>query len=163
MAQNTVYTYYKEFNAGDIVFREGDKSDCMYEVQKGKIDLYIAYGTPEQKKIAEVGPERFLGEMGMVEGLCRSATAVAATDYTVLAQITWDVFGMYFKKKPAKVVQIMQQMGDRLRITTKAAMDLKNTVNEAIDIMEGEKTDSEAMWKLKNGLRSMNATLENNK
>ena len=160
---NTVYTFLKEFKAGDVLFREGDESSCMYEVQKGKVDLYIGYGTPSQKKIAEVGPERFIGEMGMVEGLKRSATAVVSTDFTVLAKVTWDVFGLYFKKKPAKVVQIMQQMGDRLRITTKSAMDLKNAVNEAIDVIQdgGEKAD--ALIILKDGIHAMDATLENNK
>jgi CRP-like cAMP-binding protein len=163
MAQSTVYTFLKEFNAGDIVFREGEKSTCMYEVQKGKVDLYIDYGKPEQKKIAEVGPERFLGEMGMVEGLPRSATAVAATDFTVLAQVTWDVFGLYFKTKPARVVQIMQQMGDRLRVTTKSAMDLKNSVNEAIDKSQEEGTSTAALGILRKGIREMNNTLESNK
>ncbi len=163
MAQNTVYTFVKEYNQGDIIFHEGEKSVCMYEVQKGSVDLYIAYGTPEQKKIAEIGPERFIGEMGMVEGLPRSATAVAATNETLLAQITWEVFGLYFKKKPAKVVQIMQQMGDRLRITTKAAMDLKNSVNEAMEVIQKEGTKTVALPMLRKGIRTMDSTLEGNK
>lgn len=163
MAQNTVYTYVKEYKTGDIIFCEGEKSVCMYEVQQGAVDLYIAYGTPEQKKIAEIGPERFIGEMGMVEGLPRSATAVAAAKETLLAEITWEVFGLYFKKKPAKVVQIMQQMGDRLRITTKAAMDLKNTVNDAMDIIQKEGTKTVALPMLRKGIREMDSTLEANK
>lgn len=163
MPNNTVYTFLKEYNAGDVIFLAGDKSDCMYEVQKGRIDLYADYGKPEQKKLAEVGPERIFGEMGMVEGLPRSATAVVGTDYTVLAKITWDVFGLYFKTKPARIVQIMQQMGDRLRITTKSAMDLRNAVSEAVDVIQDGGNNREVLGILKGGLHEMDATLGSNK
>ena len=163
MAGNTVYTFVKEFMAGDIIFKAGEKSDCMFEVQKGRIDLYIDFGGPGQKKIAEVGPERVFGEMGMVEGLPRSATAVVGTDYTTLAKITWDVFGVYFKTKPARIVQIMQQMGDRLRITTKSAMDLRNSVLEAVDVIQDGGESRMALGILKDGIHAMDDALGNNK
>ncbi len=163
MADNkTIYKFIKEYNEGDIIFREGDESKCMYEVQKGKVDLYSNYGKPDQKKIAEVIPERFFGEMGMVEGLPRSATAVAATDFTSLAQISWDVLGLYFKKNPSRVVQIMQQMGDRLRITTKAAMDLRNVVQSAVRDLESADPES-VRFDLERGLRNMDQTFGSNK
>ncbi len=163
MPQKEVYTFLEEHNAGDVIFKAGDNSDCMFEVQKGKIELFTGYGTPQQKKIAEVGAGRFFGEMGMVEGLPRSATAVVASDFTVLAKVTWDVFGLYFRKKPAKVVQIMQQMGDRLRITTKSAMHHRKAVNEAIDVIQDGRTDKSVLGILKDGIHEMNATLEGNK
>lgn len=163
MPNNTVYKFLKEYKAGDVIFKQGDKSDCMYEVEKGRIDLYIDYGKSTQKKIAEIGANRFMGEMGMVEGLPRSATAIVGSDYTVLAKVTWDLFGLYFRKNPAKVVQIMQQMGDRLRITTKTAMDLKTAVNGAIDIIQDGGEAGDVLVMLKNGIHQMDATLENNK
>ncbi len=158
-----VYANLKEFNAGAVIFREGEKSDCMYEVEKGKVDLYIDFNKPGQKKIAEIGPERIFGEMGMVEGLPRSATAVAAVDGTELTQVTWELFGLYFKKKPAKVVMIMQQMGDRLRLTTKSAMDLKTKVNEAVELMQNGGDNYQVLSKLKSGIREMERTMDNNK
>ncbi len=163
MAQNTVYTFLKEYNAGDIIFKAGEDSDCMFEVQKGRIDLYADYGGPGQKKLAEVGPERVFGEMGMVEGLPRSATAVVGEDFTVVARITWDVLGHYFKSKPARVVQIMQQMGDRLRLTTKSAVELRTAVDKAIDVIQEGGTNREALGLLKDGIHAMDATLGKNK
>ena len=163
MAQNTVYTYVKEYNAGDVIFMQGDESDCMYEVQKGRVDLYSNYGQKDQKKLAEVVPDRIFGEMGMVEGLPRSATAVAGTDFTAVARIKWDVLGLYFKTKPARVVQMMQQMSDRLRLTTKAAMDLRNAVGESIKQIEAEEETYIPLSTLKKGLRDMDATFGINK
>ncbi len=163
MAQNNVYTFLKEYREGELIFREGTPSKCMYEVQKGRVDLYANYGTPEQKKLAEIGPERFFGEMGMVEGLPRSATAVAGVEPTILAEVTWDVFGLYFKKKPARVVQIMQQRGDRLRITTKASMDLRNAVEDAIKSINEHNTESTTLNILRHGIYDMDETLKSNK
>ena len=163
MAGNTVYTFLKDYNKGDVVFRAGEQSDCMFEVQKGRIDLYIDYGGPGEKKIAEFGPERVFGEMGMVEGLPRSATAVVGCDFTTLAKITWDVFGVYFKTKPARIVQIMQQMGDRLRITTKSAMDLRMAVLQAVDVIQEGGENRKVLGLLKDGIHSMDDALGNNK
>ncbi len=163
MAGNTVYTFLKDYNKGDIVFRAGEQSDCMFEVQKGRIDLYIDYGGPGEKKIAEIGPERVFGEMGMVEGLPRSATAVVGCDFTTLAKITWDVFGVYFKTKPARIVQIMQQMGDRLRITTKSAMDLRVAVLQAVDVIQEGGENRTVLRLLKDGIHAMDDALGNNK
>lgn len=162
MADNTIYKYIREYNKGDIIFKEGEESKCMYEVQKGKVDLYKNYGTPDQKMIAEVVPDRFFGEMGMVEGLPRSATAVAASDFTTLAQISWDVLGLYFKKNPSRVVQMMQQMGDRLRITTRAAMDLRGVVQDAIKDLETNSPES-VRYDLERGLSNMDRTFGSNK
>ncbi len=160
---NTVYTYVKEYQTGDIIFRQGEKSVCMYEVQKGAVDLYSDYGRPDQKKLAEIEPDRFFGEMGMVEGLPRSATAVAAVDHTVVAEVNWDVFGHYFKSKPARVVQIMQQMGDRLRVTTRAAMDLRNTVDNALEVIQKDGANANVQYILKSGISRMDQTLGGNK
>ena len=57
----------------------------------------------------------------------------------------------------------MQQMGDRLRITTKAAMGLKNTVNEAMEVIQKEGTKTVALPMLRKGIRTMDSTLEGNK
>ncbi|MBQ7614835.1 MAG: Crp/Fnr family transcriptional regulator [Butyrivibrio sp.] len=164
MAQNnTVYTFEKLYQTGDVIFKQGDDSKCMYEVQEGRVDLYTNYGTDKQKKIAEFGPGRFFGEMGMVEGLPRSATAVAAHKDTLLDEVTWEVLALYFKKKPARVVQIMQQMGDRLRITTKAAMEMRGLVNSALEDLQQSNYKGEALAMLYTSLKNMDKTLGDNK
>ena len=69
----------KTFKKGEIIFKQGDLSDCMYDILWGQVGIYADYGTPEEKLLTTLETERFFGEMGMIEGRLRSATAVALT------------------------------------------------------------------------------------
>lgn len=65
------------FSAGSVILKEGDVATAAFLVKTGQVDIFIGYGTPNQKKVAEVLSGNLLGEMGLVNGLPRSATAVA--------------------------------------------------------------------------------------
>ena len=45
----------KEYASGQIIFKQGDYSDCMYDILSGKVGVYSAYGTQEEKLVAELG------------------------------------------------------------------------------------------------------------
>lgn len=87
----------------------------MYDIYNGKIGIYSGYGTPEQKLIAELGVNDFFGEMGLIEDTVRSATAVAMDADTRVKVVDAETFDDYFRKSPAKVLMLMQQMSSRLR------------------------------------------------
>ncbi|MBO5496899.1 MAG: cyclic nucleotide-binding domain-containing protein [Clostridia bacterium] len=106
------------FKKGETVFLEGAPGDCMYDVYTGKVGVYTAYGTPEQKLLMEYYPDHYFGEMGFLEKAPRSATAVAMEDGTTLAVITEESFGEFFDRNPANVLAIMQQMSHNLRRRT---------------------------------------------
>ncbi len=163
MANNTYIVNLKDYMKDEIIFMQGDESSCMYEVQQGKVGIFLDYGTDTEKKIAEIGPDRIFGEMGMVEGLPRSATAVALEKDTELAIITWEVLGIYFKTKPSRVVQILQQTSDRLRLTTRVNSDLNTRIKEAITSIEGGCSRYEALRILKSLLLEMDDSLKENK
>ena len=85
----------KEFERGQIIFKQGDLDICMYDIQRGKIGVYSAYGTSEEKLIAELVEGETVGEMGMIERVPRSATAVALDDTTILGEIREDAEGLF--------------------------------------------------------------------
>ena len=130
----TTYIEVKTCAAGEVVFYEGTDSDCMYEVRSGRVGIYKDYGTEAQELITELGSEDVFGEMGMVEGVPRSATAVATEDGTEVVRITWPILGEYFKSRPSRIVLIMQQISDRLRRTTRMQTDAAQAIRQALDI-----------------------------
>lgn len=70
--------------AGDIVFKQGDKSRIMYIIQKGKVRIFRDFDGLE-KTLSVLGPGDFFGEMAMLNNSARSATAEAMTDVKLLA------------------------------------------------------------------------------
>ena len=78
----------KSFNKGEVIFREGEYSASMYQINSGTVGIFSAYQTEDEKELTKLGSEAFFGEMGIVECYPRSATAVALEDGTEVTEIT---------------------------------------------------------------------------
>ncbi|HUC45145.1 MAG TPA: cyclic nucleotide-binding domain-containing protein, partial [Hyphomicrobiaceae bacterium] len=62
----------QRFAAGEKIFVEDDEGSAMYVVRSGRVNI-ITYGTV----LESVGPNGMFGEMALIDGSPRSATAVA--------------------------------------------------------------------------------------
>ena len=120
----------KTYGKGTVIFREGDASECMYEVYSGKVGVYAAYGKPEQKLLMEYYPDQIFGEMGLLERAPRSAAAVALEEETTVAVVTEAGFGEYFEQNPSKVLMLMQQMSHNLRRRTDEFLKVCRSIRE---------------------------------
>ncbi len=119
----------KQFTEGQIIFREGAWEMCMYDIIHGKVGIYTEYGTPSQKRIAVLGVHDFFGEMGLVDAMPRSATAVAELE-TAVWVINGDDLNVWFQESPEKVVQVMRHLSFRTRDLTNDYMEVCKTIAE---------------------------------
>jgi EAL domain-containing protein (putative c-di-GMP-specific phosphodiesterase class I) len=83
-------TIRRELFAGEVLYRQGDPSDCAWLVERGAIELMSVQG---RRSVSHgvLGPGELIGELGMLDGAPRSATATARGD-TVLLAIDHDQF-----------------------------------------------------------------------
>ncbi len=83
-------TVRRELFSGEVLFRQGDPSDCAWLVESGGIELVSSQG---RRNVSHglLGPGELIGELGMLDGAPRSATATARGD-TVLLAIEHDQF-----------------------------------------------------------------------
>ena len=123
----------KKFKKGEIIFNEGDWEMCMYDIRWGNVGIYADYGKDTQKLLTELAAEDYFGEMGLVESLPRSATAVALNDVT-LNVITSEGLGDYFSEKPQKVLSIMQHMSNRIRELSADYKEACDTIAEYVEL-----------------------------
>ena len=139
------------FQNGDVVFRQGDESHTVFEIMSGKISITADYETPHQTELATFEERQTFGEMGIIEDMPRSATAVATEDNTRVQEINAEEFADYFKEKPIQVFLLMKQMSRRLRDTTQNYVEACRTVAET---MKTEKNGEEKSGMLKNKLKA---------
>ena len=138
----------KAFDRGAVIFREGDPGDCMYELESGGIGIYHDYGGAGEKLIAKLYNNRsdikVFGEMGLLEHAPRSATAVVLENGTILTRVSEEDFNAYFEKNPVKLLDLMQQMCNRLRKTTQDYIDATHTVYDSVETEKkgGRKSES---------------------
>ena len=106
-----------EYPKGTVICREGERGDCIYDIHAGKVGIYTGYGTDKETKLTELFANNFFGEMGMVSGEPRSATAVALEN-TTLEIIHPEDMNELFEKNPPKVNMILGHLSNRLRKLT---------------------------------------------
>lgn len=121
----------KEFKSGQIIFNQGDSELCMYDIQIGRVGIFDAYGTADQKQIAELSTGEIVGEKGLLDRVPRSATAVALDDGTVLLEIREDNLKDYFLKEPEKLLLLMRNLSGRIRETNSKLADVCRKIYDA--------------------------------
>ena len=110
-----------EYPKGTVIFKEGERGDCLYDIHAGSVGIYVGYKTPEEVKLTQLYPNTFFGEMGMISQEPRSATAVALEDATVEIISKKDLNEL-FEKNPRKVSMILEHLSGRLRRLTEDYM-----------------------------------------
>ncbi len=65
-----------EYGPGQVLFHEGERGDVMYVVQSGAVRISKRVGG-QDKLLAVLGPGEFFGEMAILNGKPRTATATA--------------------------------------------------------------------------------------
>ena len=146
------------FKKGDVIFRQGDYSEVMYDIAKGKVGVFADYETETVQQLAELKAGDFLGEMGMIEVYPRSATAVALEDDTTLTEIGEDDLNEFFKDKPEKLLQIMKQMSARLRVVNQKYL---NACRVAFENANAEAANAEKSEELKKEMNALYEEYEN--
>lgn len=68
----------RDFEAGEVLFREGDPGDTMFVIQSGTVRISKRVGVRE-KTLAVLGMGEFVGEMAILNGKARTATATVVT------------------------------------------------------------------------------------
>jgi CRP/FNR family cyclic AMP-dependent transcriptional regulator len=103
-----------EFDVGDVIFEEGSTGRELFVVLDGKIDI-VKITSAGKTVIVTLGKGEFFGEMAVIDGSSRSATAVAATPNTRVMRINHARFVYLVSQQPAFALMIMDALSRRLR------------------------------------------------
>ena len=103
-----------EFDVGDVIFEEGSTGRELFVVLEGKIDIAKINGA-SKTVIVTLGKGEFFGEMAVIDGSSRSATAIAAAPNTRVMRINHARFVYLVSQQPAFALMIMDALSKRLR------------------------------------------------
>jgi CRP-like cAMP-binding protein len=97
---------------GETIFRAGDPADGMYAIVEGGVEIQV-----EGRVVERLAPGGVFGEMALIDGRPRSATAVAIAGNapTRLAVISEKRFLRLVSQTPQFAIQVMRVLTDRLR------------------------------------------------
>jgi CRP-like cAMP-binding protein len=110
----TIEKCINEYDASEVVFEEGSTGRELFVVLEGKIDIVKNSGA-DRTLIVTLGKGEFFGEMAVIDGSSRSATAVAAVSGTRVMKINHARFVYLVSQQPAFALMIMDALSKRLR------------------------------------------------
>ncbi len=104
----------KTLNPGEALFHEGDKGDVMYLIKEGQIKITKGKG-PDERVLAVLKEGDFFGEMAIIDGSPRSASATAISKTSLLV-IDKETFKAKIRENPL-IEYILETLTKRLRNT----------------------------------------------
>jgi len=108
---------------GQLLFQEGEKSNGMFLVRKGKLQVFVIKGSKEVN-LAVIGEGGMIGEMALFDQKPRSASVRAQEDSEV-SHITNDDFENLLKQIPKWLVALMTTLSGRLRSTNERLQNIE--------------------------------------
>lgn len=72
--------YGRSAKAGEILFREGEQGAEMFVVRSGTVRVFVTSSGGVEKTLAILGAGEFVGEMSLIIGKSRTASAVVHED-----------------------------------------------------------------------------------
>ena len=103
-----------EYEVSDVIFEEGSVGRELFVVLEGKIDI-VKQTSAGRTLIVTLGKGEFFGEMAVIDGSSRSATAIAAAPKTKVMRINHARFVYLVSQQPAFALMIMDALSKRLR------------------------------------------------
>jgi uncharacterized membrane protein len=129
------------FKQGQQIFHERDPGGICYVVRSGRIELSVVDESKQHIVIDVLEPGELCGELSLLDGGNRSATAVALTDVVVLA-LERDDFMQFLKSRPDASLDLVMALVKRIR---RADSLLKSRVQDPNKIIEENITVGDKM------------------
>ncbi len=111
--QSLMKKFERTLDAGAVLFREGDAGAEMYVVLDGSVAL-----SRDGRELATMGAGAYFGEMSLLTGAPRSATAIAESPVR-LAVITQGNFDLLVRENPVLVRGLLEELARRLADTNR--------------------------------------------
>jgi CRP/FNR family transcriptional regulator, cyclic AMP receptor protein len=113
------------FGRGQTIFQQGDRGDALYLIARGQVRIYHPSTTGHELSVAIFREGEFFGELALLDGHPRSASAEAMLPTTALT-LGRTAFLATLGAHPAIAAALLAELAARLRDSTSYAEHLAN-------------------------------------
>ena len=130
------------FKKGEDIIEEGTLGDCAYILEKGSVEVSKLSPRGVKQVLGILAKSEIFGEMGLIDGLPRSATVTALED-CVVCIFTKETFNNLADHNPESLIPILKVLVRRLRST----LELVGTLQKNNDGQDGSSVIKDVMLK----------------
>jgi CRP/FNR family transcriptional regulator/CRP/FNR family cyclic AMP-dependent transcriptional regulator len=104
----------RTYRRGTIIFHKDQAGDALYIVESGRVRIFLPAEGGEELTIDDSGPGDVFGEMALLDGQARSASADASED-TVTFTLGREEFQKHLATSPELAAALIALLSTRLR------------------------------------------------
>jgi len=104
------------FKKGENIIEEGNLGDCAYIIEAGSVEVSKISPHGDKHILGILEKSEIFGEMGLIDGLPRSAT-VKALENCVVSVFSKETFNSLADHNPEALIPIFKVLTRRLRST----------------------------------------------
>jgi CRP/FNR family cyclic AMP-dependent transcriptional regulator len=121
------------FQPGQVVMRAGEPEESFHIIEQGEVELWLT-DTQGKKVVLDIlGSGKFFGELSMLSGETRSASATLEEPVVTLELSRYD-FLAFLRRRPEAALDVLTALGDRLKHTDAILRTrVSRNPNEALD------------------------------
>ena len=121
MSEGVTYEkFIKVYRKSEVIFEENSSGNEMYIVSSGRVKLYTQPKTGRRTILAILKPGEHFGEMALIDGSPRSATAVAHKDNTKLVVLDKAKFLYLVQQQPEFAFAMMEKIHADVQTASRA-------------------------------------------
>jgi CRP/FNR family transcriptional regulator/CRP/FNR family cyclic AMP-dependent transcriptional regulator len=113
----------RAFSRGEVIFNKEDPGQALFVVQSGSVRIFVPGAQGNDLTLAIMGPGDFFGDLSLLDGSPRSASAAALADSVVLILDRAD-FTSLVRSRPEAAMSVLSVLARRLRDVDQMASDL---------------------------------------
>ncbi|MBA2341350.1 MAG: DUF1003 domain-containing protein [Pyrinomonadaceae bacterium] len=121
------------FQDGETIFHENEPGDAMYIVRRGRVRIWTRDADTNEVTLALLEAGAFFGELAVLDGGERSATATCTIE-SELYRLSQKDFHSFMLAHPAVAVDMIRHIGLRLRQTNQIVSErITRNVNDEME------------------------------
>ncbi len=113
----------RRFEQGEAIFHQGDPGHSLYLIESGQVRIFVSGDTGQETSVVFYGAKDIFGELAVIDGLPRSASAVAMRD-TVVHLLSRERFAEAMRRTPQLALNFMKALSVRVRLSTEQVESL---------------------------------------
>ena len=130
----TLLWHERTIKKSEVLFRKGDVGSSMFIVENGAVEICVlSVQDQEDIRVSTIDRGGFFGELALISGQPRTATAKAIEDCRLL-EMWREEFIEFLSTRPIVAISMIVEIGKRLQATNELVTSMASrNINEEMD------------------------------
>jgi CRP/FNR family cyclic AMP-dependent transcriptional regulator len=106
----------RSFQPGQVVMTAGDHAATFHIIQQGELEVWLTDTDGKKVMLEVLGPGKVYGELSLLSGETRSASATTSGELVTL-ELGREAFFDFLRRRPDTAIDVLVELGQRLKDT----------------------------------------------